>query len=145
MEWLLIFGVIALVVVVAAVLVARRPSPAERELARRREALDIRDLTPEAKASFAARWRDIQLAFVEDPAESVAAAETLVDEVVRQRGYPADDEDERLDLLSVDHPGAIESYRTAVAIRRNDRQTTDVDLLRVAFQNYRSLFEEVTR
>jgi hypothetical protein len=171
MEWLLIFGVIAVVALVAALVVTRRPSRALRDqfgqeydrvvaeeggdrrtaeaklrdLAKRREELDIRELPPEAKETFTARWREIQLAFVEDPAESVAAADNLVDEVVRERGYPAHDEEERLDMLSVDHPGVIENYRAAVTIRRNDQQTAEIDLLRVAFQSYRSLFEEVTR
>jgi hypothetical protein len=115
-----------------------------RELTKRRKTLDIRDLSPERKANLSARWREAQLGFVDDPAASVAAADALVDEIARRRGYPGGDVRERIAMLTVDHPRLIENYRTARAIkRRSDERETTIDLLRVAFRSYRSLFVEL--
>lgn len=165
MEIMLILVVVAVVIAVAAMLLMQRRSgslkerfgreydrvveeeggdrrSAEaklREITKRHDDLEIRELTGEAKARYAERWRDIQLRFVEEPAETVTAADALLDEVAHDLGYPADDEDERLAMLSVDHPGQIENCRTARAVRQGGDDGS-IDLLRVAFRSYRALF-----
>src|SRR5919199_899159 len=71
---------------------------AERELAERRErreALDIRPLSPAARERFAASWQETQQRFVDDPSGAVGEADRLVTAVMRERGYPMDDFDQR--------------------------------------------------
>ena len=57
---------------------------------------------------------------------------------MRKRGYPVDNFDTKVDMLSADHPEVVEQYRAAHAITgQQDRSTEDV---RQAFMHYRLLF-----
>jgi hypothetical protein len=115
-----------------------------RDRAKRRDELEIRELPPEARSQFADRWRDVQSGFVDDPGRAVDDADGLVQEVMRQRGYPVDEFDERLEMVSVDHPELAENYRVAHAIqRRSGSDSASVDDLREAFQRYRALFDDL--
>jgi hypothetical protein len=112
--------------------------------ARKRDRLDIRPLPEAARARYAEQWRGIQERFIDDPAGSVGAAHTLLDQVMSERGYPTSDFEEQADLVSVDHPHVVENYRAAYAVytRQRDGQATTEDL-RDALVRYRSLFEEL--
>jgi hypothetical protein len=115
-----------------------------RDRARRRDELEIRELAPEARSQFAARWRDVQSGFVDDPRRAVDDADRLVQEVMGERGYPVDEFDERLEMVSVDHPELAENYRVAHAIQRQGgSDSASVDDLREAFQRYRALFDDL--
>jgi hypothetical protein len=115
-----------------------------RDRAKRRDELEIRELPPGARSKFAARWRDVQSGFVDDPRDAVDDADRLVQEVMRLRGYPVDEFDERLEMISVDHPELAENYRVAHAIqRRSGGDSASVDELREAFQRYRALFADL--
>jgi hypothetical protein len=115
-----------------------------RDRAKRRDELEIRELSPEARSQFASSWRDVQSAFVDDPRRAVDDADGLVQEVMRQRGYPVDEFDERLEMVSVDHPELAENYRVAHAIQgRRGGDSASVDELREAFQRYRALFADL--
>src|SRR6516164_6975581 len=70
------------------------PRKADAELTarqRRVEALDIHPLPAEQQARYSSDWAVVQERFVDAPAESVTAARTLIWDVMRDRGYPADD------------------------------------------------------
>jgi len=120
---------------------------AEKELAereRRRDDLDIVPLTQQALAGYVDRWRIVQTAFVDDPASAVGDADGLVTEVMRERGYPVDDFEQRAADISVDHPGVVEDYRAAHAIHlRQERGDVGTEHQRQAFVHYRALFEEL--
>src|SRR3954454_10687971 len=111
---------------------------------RRRDKLDIRPLPEAARARYSEQWRGIQERFIDDPAGSVGAAHTLLDQVMAERGYPTKDFEEQADLVSVDHPRVVENYRAAYAVynRQRDGQASTEDL-RDALVRYRSLFEEL--
>jgi hypothetical protein len=89
-------------------------------------------------------WREIQTRFIDAPAAAVREADVLVWEVMRERGYPMDDFDQRAADVSVDHPNVVEDYRsahaTAQASERGEATTED---LRQALQHYRALFDEL--
>lgn len=112
--------------------------------ARRRDRLDIRPLPEAARARYAEQWRAIQERFIDDPAGSVGAAHSLLDQVMAERGYPTKDFEEQADLVSVDHPQVVDNYRAAYAVytRQRDGQATTEDL-RDALVRYRSLFEDM--
>ena len=117
---------------------------AEAELAerqRRVEALGIHELTPEQQASYSGDWTAVQERFVDAPAEAVAAANTLIWDVMRDRGYPADDRNASMDALSVHHARSLEGYRQALKLRTESAST---EQLREAMIRYRSLFEDLT-
>jgi len=115
-----------------------------REREERREGLDIRQLEPEHRERFAEQWRGVQGRFVDAPQEAVRESDRLVREVMRQRGYPVDDFDQRADDVSVDHPHVVENYRAAGHIAdRNERGEASTEDLRQATVHYRALFEEL--
>ncbi|GCE41757.1 MULTISPECIES: hypothetical protein [Rhodococcus] len=122
-------------------------SAAEKELAareRKREKLDIVPLPPEARAKYADSWRTVQIEFVDNPSSAVAAADRLVIHVMRERGYPIDDFDQRAADISVDHPKVVENYRTAHGIYLAQEQgEIGTEQQREAFVHYRELFEKL--
>ncbi|CAA9508914.1 MAG: putative secreted protein [uncultured Solirubrobacterales bacterium] len=110
----------------------------------RHEGLDIRPLAPEQQQHFAGEWRNVQARFVDAPQEAVRESDHLVREVMRQRGYPVDDFNQRADDISVSHPNVVENYRSAGAIaERNERGEASTEDLRQATVHYRALFEEL--
>ena len=120
---------------------------AERELRerqKRHDELDIRPLSPEARDRYAAEWEDVQLRFVDDPSGAVRDADALVQQVMRERGYPVDDFEQRAADISVDHPDLVERYRTADGIARaNERGESTTEDLRHSVRHYRALFQEL--
>jgi predicted nucleic acid-binding protein len=120
---------------------------AEKELAareRKRDKLDIVPLAPEARERYAATWRQVQTAFVDDPTSAVGDADRLVAQVMRDRGYPIDDFDQRAADISVDHPHVADNYRTAHMIYLSqEKANIGTEAQREAFVHYRALFEEL--
>jgi hypothetical protein len=117
---------------------------ADAELAarqRRVEALEIHELSPEQQAGYSGDWTAVQERFVDTPAEAVAAADTLIWDVMRDRGYPADDRNASMDALSVHHAGSLEGYRQTLD-RPTESATTEQ--LREAMIRHRALFEDLT-
>ena len=117
------------------------------ELQNRRErveTLDIHPLTSEQCRRFASRWQTVQSLFVDDPQGAVAQGDHLVDEVMRVRGYPVVDFEQRVADLSVHHARVVQNYRAARVIahrhRRGEGTTED---LRQAMIYYRALFEDL--
>ncbi len=120
---------------------------AERELLdreRRVATFDIKPLTREDAARFSDAWRLIQSRFVDDPKGAVVDADRLVDEVMRMRGYPIADFEQRAADISVDHPRVVSNYRSARVIAgRNTRGETNTEELRQALVHYRELFADL--
>jgi len=122
-------------------------SKAEAELAEREkrvEKLDIRPLEPAERRDFIQRWTEVQARFVDDPPRAVAFADALLGEVMKARGYPVSDFEQRAGDISVDHPKIVEHYRTAhdIAVRHERGQASTEDL-RQAMIHYRALFDDL--
>ena len=129
--------------------VADAPSKreAEADLAerrKRREQLDVKPLSPEARDRYAESWRATQARFVDDPGGAIAEADVLIQQVMRERGYPVEDFEQRAADVSVDHPEVVNNYRAAhgVSIAHAREKATTEDL-RQAMVHYRSLFAEL--
>jgi hypothetical protein len=105
---------------------------------------EIRRLSKEECHRFAEQWRVVQERFVDDPRQSVAEADQLINTALEARGYPMADFEQRAADISVEHPRVVEDYRIAhdVAMRDRRGQTSTEDLRR-AMQHYRNLFEHV--
>src|SRR3954447_11442162 len=113
-----------------------------RDRAAQRDQLDIRELTPAAASRYQEQWTLVQQQFVDTPAEAVRDAQKLVTTVMRERGYPTDDADERESMLSVDHADIVNRYRSASRVEaasQSGKATTED--LRQAMQHYRALFD----
>jgi hypothetical protein len=122
-------------------------SDAEAELLERKrqhDQLQLRPLTPESQEAFRSEWRQTQAEFVDDPAAAIVDADRLIQRVMRERGYPVDDFEQRASLVSVDHPMVVERYRRAHAIATADGTgTSHTEEYRQAMQDYRALFDEL--
>ena len=120
---------------------------AEDELAareRRRDKLNIVALSPQAREKYAASWRAVQTAFIDNPSSAVGDADRLVMAVMRERGYPIEDFDQRAADISVDHPAVVDNYRAAHRISLSQQQgNVDTEEERQAFVHYRALFEKL--
>ena len=120
---------------------------AETELAGREKrvhGLDIQPLTESARAGYAVQWAAIQEQFVNTPEEAVASSQLLVVELMRELGYPADDSDQMLADLSVEHATTLGSYRAAEQTSRHAAAgTASTEDLRLAMINYRALFRDL--
>jgi hypothetical protein len=115
---------------------------AERE--KRVEKLDIRALEPAERREFISRWNDVQARFVDDPARAVAFADALLGEVMKARGYPVEDFDQRAGDISVDHPVVVEHFHRAHDIAlRQERGEASTEDLRQAMIHYRALFDDL--
>ena len=166
MEWWMWVLIVGIVLVAVVVFVSRRPNlqqqfgteydrvmddadnprDAKHQLRGRlkqHRKLELRPLAPDAAQSYANRWFVVQSHFVDDPAAACADAGDLLDEVLRDRGYPVDEDfDTQADLVSVDHPDLVTEYRTAHEATTSGT-AGDTEALRTAFVAYRNLFAEL--
>jgi hypothetical protein len=124
---------------------SRRQAEQElRERADRHEKLDIRPLEPAARERYRTTWAETQAHFVDDPKRAVEEADALIVLVMRERGYPVDDFEQRAADVSVDHPELVENYRSAhrISIASREGRATTEDL-RQSMVHYRALFAEL--
>lgn len=115
---------------------------AETELvARQRHAakLDIRPLSEELRTRFGGEWTSVQEQFVDTPAESVKNASGLVERVMRERGYPVQDQNEMIAALSVHNTRTLEAYRRGQAVG----ESASTEQMREAMLRYRELFDDL--
>ena len=110
----------------------------------RAEHLHLRPVSTEDQARLEQSWRSVESRFVDDPAGAVAAADDLVAEVMRARGYPDTDFEQRVGDLSATYPHLADDYRAvhevALESRRGEASTED---LRKAMVTYKGLFEDL--
>jgi hypothetical protein len=170
MVWVLVGVVVVLLLVIGALFVRQRRSQrlkqgfgpeyerviaeqgdrraGEKELLERRkrhDRLEIRPLEESAREDYRQRWEATQRRFVDRPDAAVGQASVLVRQVMRERGYPVDDDFEQMAAdVSVEHPGVVENYRAAhvISARAAGGQASTEDL-RQAMVHFRALFDEL--
>jgi len=115
-----------------------------RDRTKRRAKMEVRPLSEASLHRYANEWSNVQAQFVDQPTEAVRSADGLVHRVMNERGYPMDNFDSEADLISVDHPGVVDNFRSAhnVFLQAQSQQATTEDL-RSAMLHYRSLFDEL--
>lgn len=122
---------------------------AEKELERRverHERLSITELSSEQQQRYVDAWRDVQRRFVDDPERTMGEADRLITQVMRDRGYPTEHYDQKLEDLSVEHAGTLDAYRDAHDVAdRHERGGVSTDELRRAMQRYRTIFEDIVQ
>jgi len=106
--------------------------------AKRREELDIRPLPTASRDRYLEEWQRVQARFVDDPSGAVQEADSLIQSVLRERGYPVDDFEQRAADISVDHPQVVENYRSGHRLASGDTEQQ-----RQAMVHYRALFDEL--
>ena len=124
---------------------SRREAEAElAERERHHRELDIRPLSPAARAQYSSEWTAVQEQFVDAPQAAVTGAQTLVSAVMEDRGYPTQPYDQTLADLSVEHASTLDHFRAAHDISQNAAAgTASTEDLRQAMIHYRALFAEL--
>ena len=107
------------------------------------KSLPIRELGEPEHRRFSAAWQETQQRFVDTPGAAVRSAHELVQQVMRARGYPVEDFEQRIADLSVDHPAVVQHYRAAHMLHEANRKEADTEQLRQAIVHYRALFGEL--
>jgi FtsZ-interacting cell division protein ZipA len=120
---------------------------AEQELAARVDRVKrfhIEELPAGARTRYTEEWRTVQTRFVDEPQAAVVEADHLVANVMRDRGYPMGEFEQRAADLSPDHPVVVQNYRAAHAIAsRSERGEVSTEDLRQAMVHYRTLFTDL--
>jgi len=125
------------------------PRKVDRELRRRKkrhDELELRTISSVDQAYYATSWEHLQGEFLDDPSLALIGAERLVATVLEARGYPGDDAEERLALLSVEHADSLAGYRAAQDVSRRalgDPTKIPTEELRQAMLSYLTLFNEL--
>jgi hypothetical protein len=110
------------------------------------EAVDIRPLNAEEVNRFSLEWQATQAEFVDEPLASVQKANRLIREVMRARGYPVEDFEQRAADISVDYPELVADYRGLhmIAVKEADDHVSTEEM-RQAMVHGRALFENLVR
>jgi hypothetical protein len=125
------------------------PREVDRERRRRKKrhaALELHTISAEDQAYYATTWEHLQAEFLDDPSLALTDAERLVAKVLEARGYPGEDVEEQLALLSVEHAHSLAGYRTAQQVSRRaleDPTRIPTEELRQAMLSYLTLFNEL--
>ena len=118
---------------------------AEADLVERQErvkALDIRPLGPGERAGFTGEWQEAKALFVDSPVEAISRSDRLLGEVMKTRGYPMGDFEDRHADLSVEHGDVAKHYLAGHEIaNRSERGEATTEELRQAMNHYERLFD----
>jgi hypothetical protein len=121
------------------------PKQARAEFTKRQKRVagyDLKELSPEQRAAYEARWETAQEQFIDNPRQATETAAGLVTAVAAEVGYPIDDRNQLLADLSVNHGQHLQGYRNAINTtgRAGNGSTEDY---RQALLDYRTLFNDL--
>lgn len=120
---------------------------AEHELEARLDhvkALKIRPLSAEEIDRYTNEWRATQAEFVDEPLTALQKADRIIREVMKARGYPVEDFEQRVADISVDYPELVSDYRGLhfIAVKEDDEKV-NTEEMRQAMVHGRALFENL--
>jgi hypothetical protein len=108
------------------------------------EALQIRPLSAEEVNRFSLEWQATQAEFVDEPLASLQKADRLIREVMKAKGYPVEDFEQRAADISVDYPELVTDYRGLHLIAAKDADDeVSTEEMRQAMVHGRALFENL--
>ena len=92
-------------------------------------ALEIRPLTAEEVNQYALDWQETQTEFVDEPLTALQKADRLIREVMKAKGYPVEDFEQRAADISVDYPELVTDYRGLhlIAVKEKEEEVLCVD------------------
>jgi FtsZ-interacting cell division protein ZipA len=128
---------------------AKDETEAERELEERIarvEALNIRSLNAKEVDQYSLEWQQTQREFVDEPLKALQHADGLIQQVMKAKGYPVEDFEQRAADISVDYPELVKDYRGLhrIAAKEIKERVTTEDM-RQAMVHGRALFESLIK
>lgn len=120
---------------------------AEHELEARLDhvkTLNIRPLSAEEVNRYTNEWRATQAEFVDEPLGALQKADRIIREVMKAKGYPVEDFEQRVADISVDYPDLVTDYRGLhlIAVKEDDEEVSTEEM-RQAMVHGRALFENL--
>jgi hypothetical protein len=116
------------------------------EIEQTRKELELRPLAAAARERYLDEWRRTESRFVNDPRDSARDAEGLVLRALEERGYPREEDSERLvALVAFDQPDVADRYRHGHAMLENVDGEQGTENLRKAMLDFRSVLEDVVQ
>jgi hypothetical protein len=108
--------------------------------------LKIRPLTAEQVNRYALEWQNTQTEFVDEPLTALQKADRLIRDVMKARGYPVEDFEQRAADISVDYPELVTDYRGMhlIAVKEQEDEV-GTEEMRQAMVHGRALFENLIR
>jgi hypothetical protein len=108
------------------------------------DTLNIRPLTAEEVNRYALEWQKTQTEFVDEPLKALQKADRLIREVMKARGYPVEDFEQRAADISVDYPELVTDYRGMhlIAVKEKEDEVSTEEM-RQAMVHGRALFENL--
>ena len=108
------------------------------------ESLNIRPLSAEEVNRFSLEWQAAQAESVDEPHAALQKADRLIQEVMRAKGYPVEDFEQRAADISVDFPDLVTDYRGLHMIAEKDvDDEVSTEEMRQAIVHGRALFENL--
>src|SRR5689334_18524275 len=108
--------------------------------------LQIRPLTAEEVNRFALEWQKTQTEFVDEPLTALQKADRLIREVMKTKGYPVEDFEQRAADISVDYPELVTDYRGLHLIAvKEAKDEVSTEEMRQAMVHARALFENLIK
>lgn len=106
--------------------------------------LKIRPLTAEEVNRYALEWQKTQTEFVDEPLTALQKADRLIREVMKAKGYPVEDFEQRAADISVDYPELVTDYRGLhmIAVKEAEDKVSTEEM-RQAMVHGRALFENL--
>jgi hypothetical protein len=106
--------------------------------------LQIHPLTAEQVNRFALEWQKTQTDFVDEPLKALQKADRLIREVMKTKGYPVEDFEQRAADISVDYPELVTDYRGLHMIAiKEEKDEVSTEEMRQAMVHGRALFENL--
>ena len=108
------------------------------------KALDIRRLSADEIDRFTSDWQLTQAEFVDEPLAALQKSDRLIREVMKAKGYPVEDFEQRVADISVDYPDLVADYRGLhlIALKGDDEEVSTEEM-RQAMIHGRALFEKL--
>ncbi|MGE5463003.1 MAG: hypothetical protein ACM3PS_06600 [Syntrophothermus sp.] len=124
----------------------RRAEKALEERIAHVRALNIRPLSAEEVNHYGLEWQAIQREFVDEPLAALQKGDRLIREVMKAKGYPVEDFEQRVADISVNYPEMVSDYRGMHRIAIKDTNNKpDTEEMRQAMVHGRALFENLIK
>lgn len=110
------------------------------------KALNIRPLSAQEVNDYSHDWQETQRLFVDEPLKALQKADRLIREVMKARGYPVEDFEQRVADISVNYPELVKDYRGLHHIAIKDtKEKVGTEEMRQAMVHGRALFEDLMK
>lgn len=123
---------------------ARPHSERERDLPRRGERSTVRPLSTETRQRFVTAWERALSRREERPVLALSEADTIVERLLVECGYPVDDPRPAAQVLPAEQARVLDSYRAGHALEQTNSSTSsDPEQVALGLQHLSVAFEGV--